>query len=132
MAVISQTRPDPGLERGGRNRDVQIRHLRHQIDIVLVGSDRFHRGADRDRSLQADRDRGQQRIVRPGEPLADAFIAALGRLLLRGGELQPSTDRLDDADELGISQMRCRIHVVHCSNSTFRLVSGRAQRRRVW
>ena len=80
--------------------------MRDQVDVVLASPNRFHRRADGHRSLQPDRDRSQKPVVRPGEPVADAFVALLREVALILGRLQMLTGLLDEADELRLTQLR--------------------------
>jgi hypothetical protein len=94
-----------------------------QIDIVLVGADWLDGRSDGYRPLQTDRDRREQRVIRPGKPLSDAFVPFLRNLVVRVGQLERLADDLENADKLCVAQFLSRIDIHHCSATVFRLDS---------
>ena len=119
MPLFAKAVADLTLEHGRGHHRLQVRDMRDQIDVVLVGPDRLHCRAYRDRALQADRDGGQEPVIRSGEPVSNAFIALLGEVALVLGRLQILAGLFDEANKLRLAQLGSFGEVVHCFRTAF-------------
>lgn len=119
VTVVAEAVADLTLEHGRGHHGLQVQDMRDQIDVVLVGPDRLHRRAYRDRALQADRDGGQQPVIRSGEPVSNAFITLLGEVALVFGRLQILAGLFDEADKLRLAQLGSFGEVIHCLCGAF-------------
>ena len=64
VAIVAKAVADLTLEHGRGHQRLDVRDMRDQIDVVLVDPDRLNRRAYRDGALQADRDGGQEPVIR--------------------------------------------------------------------
>jgi hypothetical protein len=119
VAIVVEAVADLTFEHGRGHHGLQVRDMRDQIDVVLVGPDRLRRRAYRDRALQANRDGGQEPVIRSGEPVSNAFIALLGEVAMALGRLQILAGLFDEANELRLAQLGSFSEVIHCFRIAF-------------
>ncbi|MFT4148587.1 MAG: hypothetical protein QM656_00190 [Paracoccaceae bacterium] len=99
--MFAQSLADHSLQACRCNLRAEAEEKADQVNVELVAPNRFDRSVKRAGSVQVDMERGQQWIVRPGQPVRDGLIAGSGLLELGLGPFQVLTNLFEDREDLG-------------------------------